>query len=88
MDDIFHSGWSMSGGASAQMTAAGISEVSTGNSSGRLVAPSGATRGIPLDGRYSNEAIVHGRLTLGAIQIGLILLVVAYIWTRNVQGGG
>lgn len=89
MDSILFGGYSLTGGAQAQMTAgSNASLVDTGNASPRMVAPSGATRGLPLDGRYGSDQVMGGRLSLGMIQVALILLVLAYLWTRNVQGGG
>lgn len=85
-DSILSNGYSVMGGANVQMTAAGPAVIETGNSSPRLVAPSGNTRGIPLTDSFGD--VGAGRLTLGMIQIGIVLLVLAYIWTRNVQGGG
>lgn len=86
LDSVLFGGWSASGGANAQMTAAGPALVDSGNSSPRLVAPSGITRGIPLRG--SVDDVTAGRLSLGMIQVAVILLVLGYLWTRNVQGGG
>lgn len=80
-------GWSASAGVQTQLTAGGPAVVQQGNSSARMVAPSGATRGIPLNGSYG-EDVSGGRLSLGFLQVALVGLVLVYIWTRNVQGGG
>lgn len=89
MDSILHSGYSLTAGVQTQMTAGGTSTVvDTGNASPRLIAPSGATRGLPLDGRYASDQVMGGRLSLGMLQAAVIILVLVYLWTRNVQGGG
>lgn len=81
------SGYSISAGTEMQMTAGGPAMVMRGNASPFMVAPSGATRGIPLNGSYG-EDVSTGRLSLGFLQVAVIGLVLVYIWTRNVQGGG
>lgn len=91
MMDWATAGWSLTAGAGTgaqtQMTASGPALVDRGSASSLIVAPSGNTRGIPLNGSYG-EDIATGRLTLGFIQIAIVALVLGYIWTRNVQGGG
>jgi hypothetical protein len=73
----------------AQFTDGGTSLVQQGNQSGRLVAPSGVTRGIPFIGnKNSEDGDTSGKLGLTLIGGTIVLLVVGYAWTRNVQGGG
>ena len=75
--------------ASAQATASGTVLVDRGNQSGRLVAPSGITRGIPFNSNgLGGDANISGRLSLGFLQLIVVFLVLSYVWTRNVQGGG
>lgn len=91
MMDWATSGWSATAGASVgtstQMTAGGPALLDRGNASRLMVAPSGATRGIPLAGSYGGD-VADGRLSLGMLQVAVIGLVLLYLWTRNVQGGG
>lgn len=37
---------------------------------------------------FGNDALINGRLSLGFVATLIVLLALAYTWTRNVQGGG
>ena len=37
---------------------------------------------------FGNDALVSGRLSLGFVASLIVILALAYMWTRNVQGGG
>jgi hypothetical protein len=39
-------------------------------------------------GGFGNDGILYGRMSLGFVGSLVILLTLAYVWTRNVQGGG
>lgn len=80
-----------SGGVDVQTTASGPAIVDRGNAAQRLIGPSGITRGLPLNGQlgsFGGREVLDGRLSLGFVQVALIVLVLGYVWTRNVQGGG
>ena len=37
---------------------------------------------------FGNDSLVYGRMSLGFVASLVVLLALAYMWTRNVQGGG
>lgn len=37
---------------------------------------------------FGNDSLFYGRMSLGFVASLVVVLVLAYMWTRNVQGGG
>lgn len=37
---------------------------------------------------FGNDSLLYGRLSLGFVASLVVVLVLGYVWTRNVQGGG
>jgi hypothetical protein len=37
---------------------------------------------------FGTDGILYGRMSLGFVASLVVLLALAYMWTRNVQGGG
>lgn len=66
------------------------SVISAGNPSRVMVTAGGIVRGgvTSSDNEFSGKAELNGKLSLGMIGGFVLLLVVMYLWTRNVQGGG
>ncbi len=82
LDGIFHG----SGGAMAW------NQGEVENLSPTTVAPSRDNIGMTVagegvvDGQQGGD--FHGKVSLGILQFAIVGLILVYIWTRNVQGGG
>jgi energy-converting hydrogenase Eha subunit B len=37
---------------------------------------------------FGNDSLIYGRLSLGFVASLIVFVGLAYVWTRNIQGGG
>jgi hypothetical protein len=79
----------------SMMRGSGLMAVNVGeaeNASRRLPGVARNTVGLRLTDRAMASAElggdVTGRISVGILELAVIILVVGYIWTHNVQGGG
>lgn len=66
----------------------GTSQGGPAQSYGAAMPASSTGSGIFADFRNANTDVRQGRISIAVLETMLILIVIFYIWTHNVQGGG
>ena len=67
---------------------AGAQSTSTYGMGSQMAAASSTGSGILGDFKNASSDVRQGRISVAVLESMLILLVLFYIWTHNVQGGG